>query len=294
MDRERILARLARDGFNELDLTCKTGPTKPARKPEFTECWITTELSPLSILWAPVPEEKMGSIPEDRKRRNFGMHAQALSGQAVSGTHPDAPPPSTYQKPYPTVVGYMLETEAAADAADGPDLQRMSVDLLRHAVPPSLKDCDIFGYGCAGGGCRNMGMLVDAGSRGGNVDELGEKFENVYPILIGPRASCEGLAEALGGVEKWPLFEGPDNPTYILSIPPERAVPPFPRRSDVLAPSAADPAVRRWLVTCDDPEMQKRLEQFEQERRRTAGEVRRMGERIRTLPRLFGPGDLPK
>lgn len=93
-----------------------------------------------------------------------------------------------------------------------------------------------------------MGMTVGVGSRGGNVDDLGEKFENIYPILIGPKASCEGLAKALGNVEKWPLFASAESPTYVLSVPPELVVPPFPRKSDVLAPAASDPAVRRWLV----------------------------------------------
>lgn len=231
--RESILSRLGRDGFNELDITCKTGPSKPARRPQFIDAWVYTELSPGNVLWAPVPEEKLKSIADDRKRRNFAVHTDL----------------SEFAKPYPTEVQYMLDIETSGDAPGGlAEMQKLSLDLIRLAFPPELKDCDVFGYGCVEGKCRLFGMIRGACARGANLDELGEKFENIYPILIGPKASCEGLAKALGTAEKWPLFEGEESPTHILSIPSDRAVAPFPRKATVLAPSACDPAVRRWLA----------------------------------------------
>lgn len=232
-DRESILSRLGRDGFNELDITCKTGPSKPARRPQFSDAWIYTELSPGNVLWAPVPEEKLKSITDDRKRRNFAVHTNL----------------SEFARPYPTEVQYMLEVETPGDVAGGlVEMQKLSLELVRSAVPRGLEDCGVFGYGCVEGKCRLFGMIRGACARGANLDELGEKFENIYPILIGPKASCEGLAKALGTAEKWPLFEGEESPTYILSIPSDQAVAPFPRKPDVLAPSALDPLVRRWLA----------------------------------------------
>lgn len=232
--REDILSRLARDGFNELTLKCKTGPTGPGSRQRFIDAWFPyVGLSPMNILWAPVPHDKLKTNSEDRKRRNFAMQAQAL--------------PGGYTKPFPTVVEYMLEAETPGDVSDC-ELQKISADLIRSAVPPGMKDCEVFGYGCIDGKCRCLGMTRGVGARGGKVDELGEKFENIYPILIGPRASCEGLAEALGSVEKWPLFPADANSTYIMNVPEKLVVPPFPRKPDVLAPCAANREVRRWLA----------------------------------------------
>ena len=53
------------------------------------------------------------------------------------------------------------------------------------------------------------------------IDQLGEKFENIYPILIGPRASCEGLASTLRGLGTIvPLSD--DAKIAILSIPADQ------------------------------------------------------------------------
>jgi hypothetical protein len=246
-DREAIFSKIAQAGFNELTLSCKTGPTKPSRRAEFTDAWIYTQPSPRSVLWAPVPEMELKSIPEDRKRFNFARAAQAVQGRTV--TTASGRPRFIEDKKAPvTEVQYLLGVEAPERVIEHHDVQRTCVELIRSAIPPALEGCDLFGYACAGANCRCMGMVVGVGMRGGLNDELGEKFENIYPILIGPKTSCEGLAAALGSGEKWPLFSGDQSPTYILSIPPQLSVPPFPRKAEVFPPCASDPAVRRWLV----------------------------------------------
>lgn len=247
VNREALLSKLAEAGFNELTLTAKTGPTRPARHPEVTDAWSYTELSPMNILWAPVPEGEIAKISEDRKRFNFAMHGRATPGRHVeygSGK----PEFVADQKPYPTEVQYMVGVEVPDMVGGVLEVQRLCVELIRSATPPALRDLDIFGYACEGGKCRSFGMLGAVGARGGSRDELGEKFENIYPILIGPKASCEGLADTLGEVEKWPLFPDHESPTYILSVPPELTVPPDPRKPDVFPSCASNPAVRRWLV----------------------------------------------
>lgn len=172
-DRERILSRLGCDGFNDLDITCKTGPSKPARSPQFSDAWIYTELSPGNVLWAPIPEQKLRTMADDRKSRNFAAHTDL--GELA--------------RPYPTEVQYILDVETPDAACGLVEMQRVSVDLIRSAVPRELEDCGVFGYGCVEGKCRLFGMTRGASARGANVDELGEKFENVYPILIGPTTS---------------------------------------------------------------------------------------------------------
>lgn len=241
-DRESIFTRVAHNGFNEVNFTCKTGPAKPARTPQIAAASLYAKLSPHNILWAPVPEQTMKSIQEDRRRKNFAR----LSRGPLPGRYQTSPP--VREKPCITEMDCTLAVETNAQIVDHRDLQLISVELIRKAIPQRLRDCAVFGYGCIGGECRNMGMAVSVGSRGGNVDDLGEKFENIYPILIGPTASCNGLADALGNVATLPLFAGSDSPASILSIPSERTVPSFPRKPEVLAPSAANPNVRRWLV----------------------------------------------
>lgn len=248
-DRESIVARLGRDGFNELDLTCKTGPAEPSKKPQFTDAWLTIVLfSAVNILWAPVPEEKLKNASEERKRFNFAMRSRGPVQPTGCITPAASAKMMERNKPDPTEIDIMLGVEIPEKMMDEMDLQKTCVTLIRSAVPLELKDCDVFGYGCVEGKCRNMSMIHSVGSRGANIDELGEKFENIYPILIGPKASCEGLAASLGSVETWPLFSREVSPTWIMSIPSEFVVAPFPRKADALAPSAADPGVRRWIV----------------------------------------------
>jgi hypothetical protein len=71
------------------------------------------------------------------------------------------------------------------------------------------------------------------------TDELGERFENIYPILIGPVASCEGLAAALG--DRCSLIRFSEQaPSAIVSIPPDK-----------VEEIRQDPAVKEWVVIRD-------------------------------------------
>lgn len=274
-DREKILLRLTDEGFNEIDLRYTTKAERPGKdlRPVGGGTLLPVELSPKNILWAPVSEEAPSPpttpqrMRDDRQRQNFAMHARAVSATWIDG--------QLVEKPWPTEVGHWVDVETSTEIADHMELQRLCVDLIRSASPPGLRECDVFGYGCIGGECRSAGMLT--GASRGTLDDLGDKFENIYPILIGPKTPCEGLAEALGGIEKWPLFEEHDSPTCILSIPPELAVVAGPRPPHRLAHSATDPAVRRWLVDWNSPEAEKR---FEEDSRRGREELKEMQPRI--------------
>lgn len=232
-NREEVLSGIAVSGFNDLELVCRTdsGPEGQTR-PFVSGAWVQTELSPGNILWAPVREAELDRPQDDRNRRSFAAHTNL----------------EAFARPYPSVVEYLFEIEASNDADDEIELQRISVDLIRSGIPLALAGSDIFGYGCIEGRCRRQRMTHNLMGRGGSIDELGEKFENIYPILFGPRASCEGVAHALGCEQIWPLFPNNSDQTYIVSIPAEKAIGAGPRPPNALALSARDPAVRKWIV----------------------------------------------
>ena len=234
-DREQILSRISLSGLNELDLKGKSNANQlKGAHPHFTDVWSHLTLSPMNILWAPVPEHELANRPEERRRRNLAAHEGIRAGQ--------------YSKPYPSIVEYMLGIETGTNVIDGIDVQGMCVDLIRAGISEGLADCDVFGYGCLDASCRSMRMTHNVAGRGGNIDMLGEKFENIYPLLIGPKASCEALAVALGSLQPVSLASLNESSSYIMRVPPEKAIGHGPRSSDVLAPVAANPTVRRWLV----------------------------------------------
>ena len=71
------------------------------------------------------------------------------------------------------------------------------------------------------------------------TDQLGEKFDNIYPLLIGPVASCEGMAAAIG--EECSLVQIAEHSSIaMLTIPAEKV--------DEIR---LNPAVKDWVVIRD-------------------------------------------
>ena len=232
MDRERLILALSREGLNELDLSGKATAGADGMAPTVVGAWILLTLSPMNILWSPVPEEVLSNPHEERKRRNHAMHEPIRAGE--------------FATPYPSTVEYLMDIESAEPETS--DLVQVAFDFIRHASEPAMASLDLFGYACIGGDQRRAQMTHNVASRGGSIDQLGKKFDNVYQIMIGPKASCEGLAAALQTAPPQPLLPSGPSQTYIFTVPVELGVPPGPRSSDVLAPSAADPSVRKWLA----------------------------------------------
>jgi hypothetical protein len=68
------------------------------------------------------------------------------------------------------------------------------------------------------------------------VDELGPKFESLYPILLGPKSTCDAIQSVIGDLaQKFDLSE--DSETSILSIP-----------SKDVERLARLPGLQKWLV----------------------------------------------
>jgi hypothetical protein len=84
----------------------------------------------------------------------------------------------------------------------------------------ALASQQVVGYGCLGGLCRRMMVLHALGGVPAAVDQLGEKFEGLYPILIGPRDTCEGLVASLNGIAKLHIISKQSR-TALVSIPSE-------------------------------------------------------------------------
>ena len=183
--------------------------------------------SPASMLWAEVPLHLLKSHSEDRARRNFRNIESVLTRD--------------HQLPYPSTLECFLSLETSRQRLGDEELQKASIKWLVACMPKSIAR-DIFGYACLHGTCRRMLMTQSLGFP--EIDRLGAQFESLYPILIGPRASCEGLAAALyGRSEVVPI---PDSQTAVLNI---GAV-------DVKA-ALQDSAVQAWIVT--RPEVPDRL-----------------------------------
>jgi hypothetical protein len=228
--REEIISSVAREGTNEVEIEGRKKRSTSSRS--VSGVWIHLTISPMNILWAPVPEQSLRNAAEERKRRNHAIHEGIRAG--------------SFSLPYPSVVEYLIEIEGSASVSNLEN-QRVAFNFIRNAVTARMASLDVFGYACINADCRRALMTHNVAGRGAQIDKLGEKFDNVYPILIGPRTSCEGLADCLG-IEASPLASSQPSRSYILEVPTHLAVRPGPRGPEVLAASAANPSVRNWLA----------------------------------------------
>lgn len=172
----------------------------------------------MNKLWAPVPIHQLKSRAEDRSRKNFRNVESVLT--------------QDYRLPYPTTLECFLKLTAPGDGLSEAELQEMSVRWICSVIPGGLAALGFFGYGCVHGTCRRMSMAMSLGLP--EIDELGEKFEGIYPILIGPPKSCAGMAAAMGGRA---AVSSVSDQVGILSIVP-----------DEIKTVSESAAVREWIV----------------------------------------------
>jgi hypothetical protein len=225
-DREKILGRVWQERINELDLKWQPENSSTNNLPiRLVDLWNSFTPERTSVLWAPVPTEKLSSRDDERKRINFGGGKPPLDEE--------------YKRSRPSTLECFLEFESEGDALNDGGLQNRVIDWLRRALQGLCEPLDCFGYGCVHGTCRKMSMVTSMGGVAAWTDQLGEKFENIYPILIGPVASCEGLLAMLG--DRGSLIRiSQKAPSAIVSIPHER-----------VEEIRRDPTVREWVVMRD-------------------------------------------
>jgi hypothetical protein len=204
-DREKIFKELGVAGFNELELKWRAVEPAPIETLKIVRAQLDFFPSPMNELWAPVPLHQLKSHAEDLSRRNFRNVESVFKRE--------------YKLPHPSVLECYLRLAATGSKLSDVELQEASIAWIRSVMPPGLAVQEIFGYGCVHGSCRRMSMVMSVGFP--EIDELGVKFENIYPILIGPRESCEGLAVALRGLGTVVPFSN-DGKIAILSIPPDQ------------------------------------------------------------------------
>jgi len=225
-DRDQVLTRVRQDGINEVDLKWQSEDSTTDNVPiRLVNLWNSFTPEQTSTLWAPVPTEKLSSREDERKRKNFGGGAPPLH--------------EGYKLPRPSTLECFWEFESGEDTLDDVELQKRVIDWLRRAIQDVCEALACFGYGCVHGTCRKMSMVTSMGGVAAWTDELGEKFENIYPILFGPVASCEGIVAALG--DRGSLIRISEKaPTAIVSILPNK-----------VEEIRQDPGVREWVVIRD-------------------------------------------
>lgn len=219
-DLEEILRKIAKEGFNALDLRWRDSKPSPVEEVELMSAHLECFPSPMNKLWAPVPLHQLKSPAEDRARRNFRNIESVLTKE--------------YLLPYRSTLECSFELAVPHEGLSDAELQEYSIRWIRSAMPQSLLRQDIFGYGCVHGTCRRMSMVMSLGHP--EIDDLGRKFENLYPILLGPRSSCLGLAKALEGLGTFVPFSE-EAETAILSIPPGQ-----------LNTAANNPNAKQWII----------------------------------------------
>lgn len=227
-ERESVCSRLANDGINELELNAKATVPTPLLESRITDAWVSLYPSLTSELWAEVPQVPLKNHADERRRKSFG------GGKTFREDYK-----KKHVLPYPSVAEYSLNIETPCDVESDSQLQALSIELVRRAMPAAMHQLDFFGYGCVHGKCRTQMMLHNLGGEPTWTDQLGEKFENIYPILIGPILSCEGLAGVLS--DRCSLIRISEHaPSAIVSI-----------RPDKVEEVRQDPAVREWVVIRD-------------------------------------------
>jgi hypothetical protein len=204
-DREKIFSRFEADGFNELDMKWRPFEPLPVEAVNIVSAHFDFFPSLMNKLWAPVPLQKLKSRSEELSRANFRNIESVLTEE--------------YRLPYPSSLECYLRLATAAEQLTDVELQEASIRWIRSVMPRDIMVQEVFGYGCVHVSCRRMSMVRSAGLP--EMDQLGEKFENIYPILIGPLVSCEGLAAALRGLGTIvPLSNHAK--IAIVSIPPDQ------------------------------------------------------------------------
>jgi hypothetical protein len=225
-NRQEILLRIVNEGINELELDFELSDTQHAGM-QIVGGSCSLYPSVTAEIWADVPAEHLANDDEESKRKTFG------GGKSFREEYRQK-----YQKPYPTVAEYSVNCEVP-DVQSDDALQAFCIEFIRSAMPESLGGIPIFGYGCVYGKCRRQMMLHNLGGTPAWIDQLGDKFENVYPILVGPLATCEGLVASLGGSAS--LFRIPGGVlSAIVSIPPHE-----------VDSARQNAAVKDWVVIRD-------------------------------------------
>lgn len=225
VDREQILGKIAGDGVNELEL--KWRPEAPSANAPLLvlDLWASLRPAWTSALWAPVPKSKLALRQDERNRKSFG-----------GGMLPDY---SKFRRPQISSLDWLFTLAFEKNPSDA-QLQDRACDWLSTALGEVCESLNPFGSGWLNE--TNKVMLGGVNSMGGVpewTDQLGEKFDNIYPIMIGPVASCEGLASILGS--RCSLIHISDRaPTAIVSIPP-----------DNVDEIRKDEAVKKWIVIRD-------------------------------------------
>jgi hypothetical protein len=224
IDREKVIQRLASDGINELDIKWNSRATDSQEHSfRLVSAWILLSPTWGSALWAPVSKDPLPLRADERQRKNFGK-----------GHLPDN---SEYSLPEPSTLECFLTFEVD-ETLTGPQLPRQFVEWVRASLPAELEALNYFGYG-GEQRCRRMSMVSGMGGVAPWTDQLGEKFDNIYPLLIGPVASCEGMAAAIG--EACSLVQIAEHSSIaMVSIPAEKV--------DEIR---LNPAVKDWVVSRD-------------------------------------------
>jgi hypothetical protein len=219
-NREKIIERILPTGINQLELKWHSESRLRTGSLALVDACLDFFPSPMSQLWAEVPIHRLKSHAEEVSRRNFRLKESVLTRE--------------HTLPYPSTLECFVKMDAAGDKLQDSHIQQLAVDWTRSVTPPGLADQEIFGYACVHGTCRRMGMAQSLGFP--EIDQLGEKFEGVYPILIGPRRSCEEAAAELGDSAAVVRLAN-NSRCSILSINPEQVQ--SVARSGVL---------QKWLV----------------------------------------------
>jgi hypothetical protein len=204
-NREKMIERISSTEINALELKWHSESRTRVAGLALVDACLDFFPSPMSQLWAEVPLHRLKSHSEEISRRNFRNKESVLTRE--------------HRLPYPSTLECFLRMDAAGEKLEDAQLQELAVAWIRAATPPRLAQQQIFGYGCVHGKCRRMGFVQSLGFP--EIDQLGEKFENVYPILIGPRNSCEAAAKELGSIAAVERLSD-NSPSSILSINPER------------------------------------------------------------------------
>lgn len=224
-DREALISKIAERGINELELKWKgTGAAKSGAHLNLLGLWIPTFTPGVtSGLWAAVPEASVKSREDERTRRQFSGRKP---GKEEGRRQPDL-----------SIIEYSLEFSTGSENPSDSELQKRCVGWIREALPDDFGLPDLIGYGCVHETCRRMNMVANLGGVGPWEDQLGGRFENIYPILIGRLGLCEGLKEVLGERGSLAQIAGGMG---IISIDPHR-----------VQEIREDPRVRDYVVLRD-------------------------------------------
>jgi len=219
-DREKIIEKISSTQLNELELKWRSEAAPHVAGLRLLDGCLNFFPSPMSQLWAEVPIHRLKAHSEEVWRRNFRNKESVLTRE--------------HKVPYPSTLECFLTMDVYGEGLGESKLQELSIKWICAVIPTALTEQCVFGYGCVHGTCRKMGMLQSLGFP--EIDELGEKFENLYPILIGSRKSCEAVATELESISSVTPFSD-ESPSSIISIKP-----------DQIESAINNTIVKQWLV----------------------------------------------